>query len=212
MVARRPKVRAAPNRTTSKTSLLKSLVIFASLSRPQNLRLFRWFLYRTSRREGDGRRLSAPQIVQYPLAMTAETALDRIDRRILTVLQADGRITNQDLAGQVALSPSACLARVRRLERAGVIEGYQARLNPWALGPRLILFAEIWLKRHHLEDLARFEAVIAEIPEIVEASQVSGAFDYLLKVVVPNMHLWTRWPKTSSSATSVSRRSPPTFS
>lgn len=124
--------------------------------------------------------------------MAALPVLDRSDRRILAVLQADGRITNQALAERVALSPSACLARVRRLERAGVIQGYSARLDPWALGSGLILFAAIWLNRHHPADRAAFEAAIADIPEIVEASQVSGAFDYLLKAFVPDMPTWTR--------------------
>lgn len=124
--------------------------------------------------------------------MDAQTTLDRIDRRILSALQADGRITNQALAEQVALSPSACLARVRRLERAGVIEGYHARLNPWSLGPRMVLFVEVWLEAHHPADRARFAAAMAAMPEVVEASQVSGAYDYLLKVVVPDMPAWTR--------------------
>ena len=122
--------------------------------------------------------------------MAARPSLDRIDRRILTELQADGRITNQALAARVALSPSACLSRVRRLERVGVIEGYGARLNPWSLENSLILFAQIWMKGHDPQELATFEAAIFEAPEIVEASQVSGAFDYLIKVVVPDMPAW----------------------
>ena len=124
--------------------------------------------------------------------MTAPPALDRIDRAILAAVQANGRITNQALAERVALSPSASLARLRRLERLGVIEGYQARLDPWALGPRLILFAEVWLKHHGNRDFVRFESALAAIDEIVEASYVSGTFDYLLKVVVPDMPAWTR--------------------
>lgn len=123
--------------------------------------------------------------------MTAETVMDRLDRRVLAVLQADGRITNQALADRVGLSPSACLARVRRLEKAGVIEGYGARLNPWRLSVGLILFAEFWLKGHRPSDLARFEAAIAETPEIVEMSYVSGDYDYLAKVAVPHMDAWT---------------------
>ena len=123
--------------------------------------------------------------------MTALAKLDRIDRRILVMLQTDGRITNQALAEQVALSPSACLARIRRLESAGVIEGYGARLNPWSLDVGVIVFAEVWLKRQHPRDIARFEAAIADIPEIVEASYVSGAFDYLIKVVMSDMAAWT---------------------
>lgn len=124
--------------------------------------------------------------------MAEEVEFDRIDLRILVALQDDGRITNQALAEKVALSPSACLARVRRLERAGVVEGYMARLNPLLLGPRLILFAEVWLERHHPANFAAFEAAIRDIPEIVEASHVTGAFDYLLKVVVRDMASWTR--------------------
>jgi Lrp/AsnC family leucine-responsive transcriptional regulator len=124
--------------------------------------------------------------------MTASMKLDRLDRRILAALQADGRLTNQALAQRVALSPSACLARVRRLEAAGVIEGYGARLDPWSLEVGRILFAEIWLKGHHPSDLSRFEEAIAQLPEVVEASYVSGAFDYLIKVVVADMASWTR--------------------
>lgn len=123
--------------------------------------------------------------------MTALVTLDRIDRRILAILQADGRITNQALAEQVALSPSACLTRVRRLESAGVIEGYGARLDPWSLEASLIIYAEVWLKSHNPRDTARFEAAITAIPQIVEASYVSGAFDYLIKVVAPDMASWT---------------------
>ncbi len=123
--------------------------------------------------------------------MAAFPTLDRIDRRILAALQADGRLTNQALAEQVALSPSACLARVRRLEKAGVIEGYGARLNPWALDIGVILYAEVWLEGQHPHRLARFEAALADIPEIVEATYVSGPFEYLIKVVAPDMAAWT---------------------
>lgn len=124
--------------------------------------------------------------------MTAAFTLDRIDRRILANLQADGRLTNQALAERVALSPSACLARIRKLERAGIIQGYHARLDPFRLDVGLVLFAEVTLKGHSPEDLARFDAAIATLPQIVEASHVSGAYDYLLKVVVADMAEWTR--------------------
>ena len=123
--------------------------------------------------------------------MTAGPTLDRIDRRILAQLQADGRLTNQALAERVALSPSACLARVRRLEQAGVIEGYHARLDPFRVDVGMVLFAEITLAAHGSDALARFEAAIAAIPQIVEASHVSGDFDYLLKVVVRDLAEWT---------------------
>lgn len=123
--------------------------------------------------------------------MTAAHELDRIDRRILAALQADGRLTNQALSDRVALSPSACLARVRRLERAGVIQGYHARLDPFTLDVGVVLFAEVTLKVHGAEALARFDAAIAELPQIVEASHVSGDFDYLLKVVAADLGEWT---------------------
>jgi DNA-binding Lrp family transcriptional regulator len=122
--------------------------------------------------------------------VSADFPLDRIDRRILRELQAEGRLTNQALAARVALSPSACLARVRRLEEAGVIQGYHARLDPFALDVGLVLFAEVTLKGHAGEELARFERAIGEHPQIVEASHVSGAFDYLLKVVVADLAEW----------------------
>jgi DNA-binding Lrp family transcriptional regulator len=124
--------------------------------------------------------------------MAAAFELDRIDRRILAALQADARLTNQALSDRVALSPSACLARVRRLEKAGVIQGYHARLDPFMVDVGIVLFAEVTLKAHRAEDLARFDAAIAEIPQIVEASHVSGDYDYLLKVVVADLEEWTR--------------------
>lgn len=124
--------------------------------------------------------------------MSAAFSLDRIDRKILRQLQAEGRLTNQALSDRVALSPSACLARVKRLEEAGIIQGYHARLDPFSLEVGLVLFAEVALKAHGTEDLARFDAAIATIPQIVEASHVSGAYDYLLKVVVKDLPEWTR--------------------
>lgn len=123
--------------------------------------------------------------------MAATHELDRIDRRILAALQGDGRLTNQALSEQVALSPSACLARVRRLEQLGIIQGYHARLDPFAVDIGLILFAEVTLTGHHPEDLAAFEAAINDIPQIVEASHVTGDYDYLLKVVATDMNAWT---------------------
>lgn len=123
--------------------------------------------------------------------MSAAPTLDRIDRRILSALQADGRLTNQALSERVALSPSACLARVRRLERTGVIQGYHARLDPFMVEVGLVLFAEVTLHGHSPEELALFEKSIEKHPQIVEASHVTGDYDYLLKVVVSGMPEWT---------------------
>lgn len=124
--------------------------------------------------------------------MTAEYRLDRIDRRILEILQAEGRITNQALAERVALSPSACLARVRHLERIGVIQGYHARLDPFSLDIGLILLVEVTLDGHRQDERERFEAAIAKIPQVVEVSHVSGDIDYMLKIVAADMPEWTK--------------------
>lgn len=122
--------------------------------------------------------------------MVADASLDRLDLRILNALQADARITNQALADQVGLSPSACLARTRRLEVGGFILGYHARLDIERIRPTLTVYGEVTLKSHRPADLLAFEAVLAEIPEIVEAAQVSGPFDYLIKVVTPDVRAW----------------------
>lgn len=132
--------------------------------------------------------------------MSEAPTLDRIDRRILAALQADGRLTNQALSDRVALSPSACLARVRRLEREGVIRGYHARVDPFALDIGLVLYVEVTLAGHTPVDLSRFEEAIVILPQVVEASHVTGAFDYLLKVVVKDMGEWTRIAEDLTSA------------
>jgi len=109
---------------------------------------------------------------------------------ILAALQGEGRLTNQALAARVGLSPSACLARVRRLEASGLIEGYHARIAVERLRPMVTIFAEVTLTRHHPDDFSAFEAVVRETREIVEAAQVSGPFDYWLKVAVADMRAW----------------------
>jgi len=134
------------------------------------------------------------------MLMAAPPKLDRIDRRILAALQADGRLTNQALSERVALSPSACLARVRRLERTGVIRGYHARVDPFMLDVGMILFAEVTLEGHSPTELKRFEDAVAAVPQIVEASHVTGAYDYLLKVVASDMPEWTRIAETLTGA------------
>jgi len=132
--------------------------------------------------------------------MTEAPALDRIDRRILAALQADGRLTNQRLSEKVALSPSACLARVRRLEEAGIIQGYHARVDPFILDVGLVLFAEVTLHGHGPEELARFADAVRSNPHVVEASHVTGDYDYLLKVVAADMADWTRIAEELTSA------------
>src|SRR5258708_28619227 len=91
--------------------------------------------------------------------------LDRMDIKILQALQNEGRLTNQSLAQRVALSPSACLARVRRLEAAGIISGYHAHVDIELVRSTLIILAEISLKRHNSTEFARFERMINTMPE-----------------------------------------------
>lgn len=117
-------------------------------------------------------------------------SIDRIDRKILAVLQRDGRITNAALADAVALSPSACLARVRRLEQAGIITGYRADIAIEKLRPTLLIHAEVTLKRHLPEDFRGVEALFAAEPRVVEAAEISGHSDYLVKVIVADMAEW----------------------
>lgn len=123
--------------------------------------------------------------------MANDYSLDRIDRKILRHLQDEARLTNQALASRIALSPSACLARVRRLEALGIIQGYHARLDPFCVDVGLVLFVEITLEGRAPDEQARFEGALSATPEIVEASHVSGRIDYLLKIVVRNMQHWT---------------------
>ena len=107
--------------------------------------------------------------------------LDRLDLRILTQLQKNGRMTNVDLADAVSLSPSPCLIRVKRLEQAGYIAGYGAHLRLEKLGDTLTVFTEVTLNDHHREDFIRFETAIREVSEIMECHLVSGGYDYLLR-------------------------------
>ena len=123
--------------------------------------------------------------------MANDHSLDRIDRKILRHLQDEARLTNQALASRIALSPSASLARVRRLEDLGVIQGYHARLDPFRVDVGLVLFVEIGLEGRAPDEQVRFQKALSAVPEIVEASHVSGRIDYLLKVVVRNMQHWT---------------------
>ncbi len=115
------------------------------------------------------------------------TKLDAISLRILEVLQGHGRITNQELAETVALSPSACLARVRKLEADGIIERYLADLALERLDRVLEAFIEVTLENHSSSEMERFLTVVQEHPHMVSCHRVSGHFDYLLHVVAQDM-------------------------
>ncbi|MDR3214369.1 MAG: Lrp/AsnC family transcriptional regulator [Azoarcus sp.] len=114
--------------------------------------------------------------------------LDRYDRQILDLLQSAGRISNQDLADRVSLSPSACLRRVRTLEESGLITGYRALLDARRLGLSLTALLHISMDAHTPERFAHFEAEVAQIGEVLECLLVTGqSADYQLKVVVADM-------------------------
>ncbi|MCX8087324.1 MAG: Lrp/AsnC family transcriptional regulator [Rhodocyclaceae bacterium] len=114
--------------------------------------------------------------------------LDRYDRQILAILQEEGRISNQELAERVGLSPSPCLRRVRALEEAGLIAGYRALLDAKKLGLSLTALIHISMDRHTPERFERFESEIRAIPEVLECLLITGQeADYQLKVVVRDM-------------------------
>jgi Lrp/AsnC family leucine-responsive transcriptional regulator len=117
----------------------------------------------------------------------AARGIDKIDQRILRVLQADGRISNLKLAEAVHLSPTAVLERVKRLHRDGYILGYEARLNPARLGAGLLVFVEILLDRTVHDVMDTFKAAVQVRDEILECHLVAGGFDYLLKTRVADM-------------------------
>ena len=114
--------------------------------------------------------------------------LDRYDRRILEELQRDGRISNQELAERIGLSPSPCLRRVRALEESGLIAGYRALLDAGQLGLSLMALIHISMDRHTPERFANFEREIGALPEVMECLLITGQeADYQLKVVVRDM-------------------------
>ena len=114
--------------------------------------------------------------------------LDRYDRQILEILQANGRINNQDLADRIGLSPSPCLRRVRALEDAGLITGYYAQLDARKLGLTLMALVHISMDVHTPERFANFEGSIAVLPEVLECLLITGQdADYQLKVAVRDM-------------------------
>jgi Lrp/AsnC family leucine-responsive transcriptional regulator len=110
--------------------------------------------------------------------------MDAIDRRILRALHGRARLTNAELAEEVGLSPSPCWTRVRRLEAAGVIQGYVAILDQAALGLPDTVIIEVMMERHDDEQLRRFEKAVMEMPEVIEAWLVTGEYDYVIKAAV----------------------------
>lgn len=116
-------------------------------------------------------------------SLMSPTKLDQIDRKILSLLQKRGRITNAELADQCHISPPPCLRRVRALEEAGYIRGYHANLSPELLGFAVTVFLQVKIDTHSEDELRRFEELVASWPEVRECHMLVGDYDFLLKVV-----------------------------
>jgi Lrp/AsnC family leucine-responsive transcriptional regulator len=114
-------------------------------------------------------------------------SLDKLDRKILQILQADGRISMKDLSEQVGLSITPAIERVKRMERDGVITGYHARIDPPSLGAKLLVFVEITLNQKSGPVFEQFRREVLRIPEVQECHLVSGDFDYLIKARIHEM-------------------------
>ena len=116
--------------------------------------------------------------------------IDKIDRKILSILQADGRIANVELAERIGLSPTSAGERMKRLQRDGFVEGYGARLNPHRLGLGLLVFVEVMLDKTTPDVFEKFAKAVQAAPEVLECHMVAGGFDYLVKTRVADMQAY----------------------
>lgn len=123
----------------------------------------------------------------------AKTTLDRIDRRILEVLQREGRIANNELAARVSLSPAPCLRRVRALEEAGVIRGYAAQVDPAAIGLGLTAYASVKLEKKGRFSVDQFARAVHAWSEVVSCYAMTGEIDWLLRVQVADLDHYSRF-------------------
>ncbi|MFU8877352.1 MAG: Lrp/AsnC family transcriptional regulator [Wenzhouxiangellaceae bacterium] len=119
--------------------------------------------------------------------------MDKIDRKILRELQLDGRLSNQELAQRVNLSPSPCLRRVRMLEELGILKGYTAIVDQQAVGLPITVFIRITLERHDTDTVAEFERRIRDIDEIMDCFLMTGQRDYLMRVVASGLEGYERF-------------------
>ena len=122
--------------------------------------------------------------------MSSAVSLDKFDLKILVHLQREGRCSNVELADAVGLSQSPCLVRTKRLQEMGVIRGYSADIALEKLGSCVTVFSEVTISSHRRPDFRKFEEVVGKQPEIVEWYNVSGGYDYMLKIVVPSVRLF----------------------
>ncbi|MBC3870511.1 Lrp/AsnC family transcriptional regulator [Undibacterium oligocarboniphilum] len=131
----------------------------------------------------------------------ASVVLDKIDRKILSILQADGRLTNQEIAERISLSPSPCLRRIKRLEETGVIRQYVALLEPAKIGLGLLAYVNVRLEKHSdqpVKGVSRspredFSASVGQWPEVMACYAMTGEMDYLLRVHVEDMDHFSRF-------------------
>ena len=119
--------------------------------------------------------------------------MDTKDRQIVRLLQQDGRLTNQDLAERVGLSPSPCLRRVRLLEQAGVIQGYGAIVDQQRYGLPVTAFIRVRLERHARDLVQQFEEAIRQLDEVMDCHLLTGDADYLLRVIVADLESYERF-------------------
>lgn len=122
-----------------------------------------------------------------------DIVIDRLDRKLLLELQADGRLSVAELARRVHLSPTPCFERVRRLERAGLIKGYVARLDAARVGFPILAFVEVALDRTTPELFDRFREVVKDLTEVLECHMIAGRFGYLLKVRTASLDAFRRF-------------------
>ncbi|MGJ3265522.1 MAG: Lrp/AsnC ligand binding domain-containing protein [Salinarimonas sp.] len=121
------------------------------------------------------------------------TDIDRVDHRILAVLQEDGRISAVELAERIGLSPTATGERLRRLQKDGVIVGFTARLDPHRVGLGLLVFVEVSLDKTTPDVFERFAEAVQRAPEVLECHMVAGGFDYLVKTRISDMAAYRRF-------------------
>ena len=123
----------------------------------------------------------------------APNKLDKIDKKILNILQENGRITNAQLANEVGLSPPPMLERVKKLEKNGIIDKYVAILNANKIDKSTIVIVSLSLARHRIKSIDQVTHELLKLPEILECYHIAGEEDYLLKVVVENVHEYEKF-------------------
>jgi DNA-binding Lrp family transcriptional regulator len=141
--------------------------------------------------------------------------VDDIDRKILAILQDDGRITNVELASRVGLTAPPCLRRVRTLEEQGIVKSYHAKLSSGALGYGIMVFAMVSLKSQSEDALRAFESHVSALPEVRECHMLNGEIDFVLKIVAHDLQSFqsfltsklTPAPNVASVKTSLTIRS-----